>query len=70
MLRRRGKKAKPLDSKATAKIANKICISQCCEAANTKTDAGHWELDTVFGLKQQSYLSALVDRCTIHTIIR
>lgn len=69
-LRRRGKKAKPSASKAAAKIADKICISQRCEAANAKAEAGHWELDTVFGLKQQSYLLTIVDRCTKYTIIR
>lgn len=69
-LRRRGKKAKPSASKAAAKIADKICISQRCEAANAKAEAGHWELDTVFGLKQKSYLLTLVDRSTKYTIIR
>ena len=69
-LRRRGKKSKPRDCKASAKIADKICISQRCEAANAKSEAGHWEIDTVFGLKQQSYLLTLADRCTKYTIIR
>lgn len=69
-LRRRGKKAKACVSNAEAKIANKICISQRCEAANEKAEAGHWEIDTVFGLKQQSYLLTLVDRCTKYTLIR
>jgi len=69
-LRRRGKKAKPSDSKAAVKIADKICISQRCEAANAKAEPGHWEIDTVFGLQQQSYLLTLADRCTKYTIIR
>lgn len=69
-LRRRGKKAKASVSNTEAKIANKVCISQRCEAANGKAEAGHWEIDTVFGLKQQSYLLTLVDRCTKYTIIR
>ncbi|MFK7846998.1 MAG: IS30 family transposase [Rhodothermales bacterium] len=69
-LRRRGKKIKGSVSNAAAKIANKICISQRCEAANEKSEAGHWEIDTVFGLKQQSYLLTLVDRCTKYTVIR
>ena len=55
-LRRRSKKAKTSVNNAEAKIANKICISQPCEAANGKAEAGHWEIDTVFGLRQQSYL--------------
>lgn len=70
MLRRRGKKSKACLSRAAAKIANKCCISQRCEEANSKALPGHWEIDTVFGLGQKSYLLTLVDRCSKYTIVR
>ncbi len=69
-LRHRGKKAKEKQSRTEAKILNKCCISQRCEEANNKSKPGHWEIDTVFGLKQKSFLLTLVDRCSKFSIIR
>lgn len=69
-LRRRGKKAKECISRAAVKIANRLCISQRCEEAETKAAPGHWEIDTVFGLDQKSYLLTVVDRCSKYSVIR
>lgn len=69
-LRRRGKKAKECISRTATKILNKCCISQRCEEANAKSEPGHWEIDTVFGLSQKSFLLTLVDRCSKYSVIR
>ena len=69
-LRRRGKKAKACVDRAATKILNKCCISQRCEEANNKAEPGHWEIDTVFGLDQKSYLLTVVDRCSKYSVIR
>lgn len=69
-LRRRGKKPKGNKRLEAAKIGNKTCISQRPEEANNKSELGHWEIDTVFGLDQKSFLLTLVDRCTKYTVIR
>lgn len=69
-LRRRGKKAKESISRTAIKILNKCCISQRCEEANAKSKPGHWEIDTVFGLAQKSFLLTLVDRCSKFSVVR
>ena len=69
-LRRQGKKPKGCKRLDTAKIGNKTCISQRPEEANNKSEIGHWEIDTVFGLHQKSFLLTLVDRCSKYTVIR
>lgn len=50
--------------------AKKPRIAQRPESAGLKQEPGHWEIDTVFGLLQQSYLLTLTDKATKFEIIR
>jgi len=67
-LRRRGKKRK---SKTPASIAirNKVNIAVRANIDLLRQEAGHYEIDTVFGLNQKSFLLTLVDIATKYTII-
>jgi len=67
-LRRRGKKYKVRSDIAPA-IQDKVHISSrtCIEAL--RQEAGHYEIDTIFGLEQKSFLLTLVDIATKYTIV-
>lgn len=51
-LRRRGIKYKSMVDKITFAIGNKQSIEQRAPIIQLKQEAGHWEIDTVFGKKQ------------------
>jgi IS30 family transposase len=67
-LRRRGKKRK---SKLVTNIIiqNKINIAVRADIKLLRQEAGHYEIDTIFGLNQESFLLTLVDIATKYTII-
>jgi transposase, IS30 family len=67
-LRRRGKKRKNKLS-AIIHIQNKVNIAVRKNIAFLRQEAGHYEIDTIFGLDQKSFLLTLVDIATKYTII-
>lgn len=69
-LRRKGKRYKYKSSDATVKVTNKQSIEQRPSKLNLLIRAGHWEIDTIFGLDQKSFLLTLVDITAMYTIIR
>lgn len=63
----------PYRAKADAsavKIPNRVGIEHRPAIADFKTEPGHFEIDTVFGYKQESFWLTLVDKATKSTIIR
>ena len=61
---------KKISSTDKVKIKNRVGIEERPVIANEKTEAGHWELDTIFGKDQKSFLLTLVDKATKITIVR
>ena len=61
---------KRISSTDKVKIKNRVGIKERPIVANEKTEAGHWELDTIFGKDQKSFLLTLVDKATKTTIVR
>ena len=61
---------KKISSTDKVKIKNRVGIEERPIVANEKTEAGHWELDTIFGKDQKSFLLTLVDKATKTTIVR
>lgn len=51
-------------------IVNKKRIEQRPIAAAEKKEPGHWEIDTVFGLQQKSYLLTLTDKATKFQLVK
>jgi len=67
----RGKAYRPAKSDASAsKIIGRVGIEHRPIIANLKTEPGHFEADTIFGLNQESFLLTLVDKANKRTIIR
>lgn len=67
-LRRRGKKYQKRDE-LKAKIEGKIGIEQRAPIEQLRKEAGHFEIDTIYGLDQRSYLLTLNDLATRYTLI-
>ena len=67
-LRRRGKKRKN-KSLTRVMIPHKVNIAVRASIDLLRQEAGHYEIDTVFGLDQKSFLLTLVDIATKYTII-
>ena len=61
---------KKINSTDKVKIKNRVGIEERPVVANEKIEAGHWELDTIFGKDQKSFLLTLVDKATKITIVR
>ena len=51
-------------------IVNKRRIEQRPIEAAEKREPGHWEIDTVFGLQQKSYLLTLTDKATKFQLVK
>ena len=68
-LRRRGVKYKNMVDKVIA-IGNKQSIEQRSPIIELKQEACHWEIDTVFGKDQKSFLLTIVDIATQYVIVR
>ena len=67
-LRRRGK-AYRKNAVTQAIIKEKVNIATRPPADVLRREAGHYEIDTIFGLDQQSFLLTLVDIATRYTLI-
>lgn len=69
---RHGKKKyrKKLNKENACAVANKKNIAKRPSVADEKREPGHWEIDTIFGLDQKSYLLTLTDKATKFEIVR
>ncbi len=69
---RHGKKKykKKLNQENACAVVNKKNIAQRPVVADEKREPGHWEIDTIFGLEQKSYLLTLTDKATKFEIVR
>lgn len=61
---------KNLNKHRACDVVNKKRIEQRPVIADAKQEPGHWEIDTIFGLEQKSYLLTLTDKATKFEIIR
>lgn len=68
-LRRKGAKYKKSVDKVIT-ISNKQSIEQRASFSELKQEAGNWEIDTIFGKDQRSFLLTMVDIATQYLIIR
>jgi len=68
-LRRRGKKYRIKSAKKET-IKNKQSIEKRALFNVLEKEIGHYEIDTIFGLDQKSFLLTIVDIATKYTIIR
>ena len=69
-LRHKGKKYKSGVGTNKSKIPNRVSIHKRPEVAAEKQIPGHWEIDTIYGKEQKSYLLTLTDKATKFEIIR
>jgi transposase, IS30 family len=67
-LRRRGKKYQGRNA-ASSVIEGKVSIAQRSPVECLRKESGHYEIDTIFGLEQRSFLLTLVDLATRYTVI-
>ena len=51
-------------------VINRKRITERPSVAEQKQEPGHWEIDTIFGLDQKSYLLTLTDKATKFEIVR
>lgn len=65
--KRRRKRYGAYDSRG--RLAGKRLIADRCEAANTRTEFGHWEIDLVHGRGSKDCIVTLVERKTRYTLI-
>ena len=65
-----GKPYKPKSDASSVKIPGRVGIEHRPAIADLKTEPGHWEIDTIFGYKQESFFLTLADKATKSTIIR
>jgi transposase, IS30 family len=66
---RKGKKNKYKNKIVQVKISDKISIELRASRDDLMFEPGHWEIDTIFGKAQDSFLLTLVDIATMYTII-
>jgi IS30 family transposase len=69
-LRHNGKKYKSGSGINKSKIPNRVSIHKRPAVADQKQIPGHWEIDTVYGKDQKSYLLTLTDKATKFQVIR
>jgi transposase, IS30 family len=69
---RHGKKKyrRKLNKDSACAVINKKRITERPAIAEQKQEPGHWEIDTIFGLDQKSYLLTLTDKATKFEIVR
>ena len=67
-LRRRGKKYR-IKANKVDKIKNKVSIETRNSIDILAQEVGHYEIDTIFGLEQKSYLLTMVDIASKYSII-
>lgn len=66
---RKGKRNKYKNKIAIVKISDKISIELRAPRSDLMFEPGHWEIDTIFGKAQESFLLTLVDIATMYTIV-
>ncbi len=59
-----------LNKENACAVINKKRISERPAIAGKKLEPGHWEMDTILGLDQKSYLLTLTDKATKFEVIR
>jgi len=69
-LRHKGKKYKSGAGTNKSRIPNRVSIHKRPAVAAQKEIPGHWEIDTMYGKDQKSYLLTLTDKATKFEIIR
>jgi transposase, IS30 family len=69
MLPRMGRKHRRKAKSALVKIKDKISIDLRPSRDLLKLEAGHYEIDTIYGKDQESFLLTIVDISTLYTII-
>lgn len=69
LLRNKGKPHKTAVKTANPKIANKKSIESRPDTKLLLQEFGHWEIDTIFGWKQQSFLLTIVEMRSKFTVI-
>ena len=69
MLPRMGRAYRRKAKSILVKIKDKISIDLRPVRDELKLEAGHYEIDTVFGKDQESFLLTIVDIATLYTII-
>ena len=60
----------PLQSGERVNIKNRVGIEKRPAIVDEKTELGHFEIDTIFGAEQKSFLLTLVDKMSKSVIIR
>ena len=68
-LRRKGRRLNNKSITVKVKVSNKKSIELRPKRLLLMMTAGHWEIDTIYGLNQKSYLLTMVDIATMYTII-
>jgi IS30 family transposase len=66
---RKGKKNKYKNKIVSVVITDKISIEMRAPRDHLMFEPGHWEIDTIYGKAQESFLLTLVDIATMYTII-
>ena len=69
LLPRKGKRYRKLGKFAEVVINDKVSITLRPDKALLITEAGHYEIDTIYGKDQESFLLTIVDIATLYTII-
>lgn len=65
-----GKPYRPKSDACASKIVGRVGIENRPAIADLKIEPGHFEVDTIFGLGQESFLLTLVDKANKSTIVR
>ena len=68
-LPRKGKRHRRLGKFAKVVINDKVSITLRPDKALLMAEAGHYEIDTIYGKDQESFLLTIVDIATLYTII-
>lgn len=68
-LPRKGKRYRYKDKIVSVKINGKVSIDLRPDKALLLQEAGHYEIDTIYGKDQESFLLTIVDIATLYTII-
>lgn len=69
-LRMKGRKGKKKEKNGRGRMAKAGSITQRPDAANERTEIGHWEGDTVLGILNSGRLVTMVDRATRYALVR
>lgn len=68
-LTRKGKRSRRKSKIVRVSINDKVSIEVRPDKAVLMTEAGHYEIDTIYGKDQESFLLTIVDIATLYTVI-